>query len=188
MKQPNTMCSQLPFRMFRWLLAGALAAFVSHAPAAPLQKAPVIEAISFNETQQADHPLALLRKGVFEGWAKVSIAVDEEGKLLDALITGYSHPEFGQATLDAIQKWEFTPAHVDGEPVSSVTQLNFNFNRDSNGATVLPATLMEFISRRSSIVQPEENKLIRLDKLDGIPVPLHIISPAYSAENARDLP
>ncbi len=66
-------------------------------------------------------------------------------------------------TLDAIHEWEFTPAVIDGEPVSSVTQLNFNYNRDSSGASVLPVSLMEYIDKRSVITQPEDQRRIILE-------------------------
>lgn len=172
--------------MFHWFLVIAFAVVAPLIDAKTAPTSTTIEEISILQTEPASHPLALLKRGVFEGWARVSLAIDEEGKLIDALILGYSHEEFGQATLDALQQWEFTPAEIDGETVSSVTQLNFNYNRDSSGASVLPVTLMEYIDRRAVIRQPEENKLVRLDKLDGIPVPLHIVSPAYSAKNAQD--
>ncbi len=186
LKQPSIMYSKLHTRMFYWFLAGALSVFAPLVVAKSAIQSPTIEEISILQTEPANHPLSLLRRGVFEGWARVSLAIDEEGKLIDALIVGYSHIEFGQATLDALHEWEFTPAKINGETVSSVTQLTFTYNRDSSGAAVIPVSMMEFIGKRFVSSQPEENKLVRLDQLDGIPVPLHIVSPAYSAKNAQD--
>lgn len=144
-----------------------------------------IKAIGIEQTKPAFHPRNLLLQGIFEGWTKVNVAIDENGKLLDALVIGYSHPDYQAPTLDALKKWKFTPAEINGKTISSVIQLNFHYNRDTGGVTVLPTTLMEYVDNLSAQNQPEENKFVRLDKLDRIPVPLHIISPAYSAENVR---
>lgn len=173
-------------KTFLWALAGIFVILSHHSTARSEQDPPAIKAIGIVQTQPADHPLALLKRGILDGWVRVSLAIDEKGKLMDALILGYSHPEFSETTLKALQEWKFSPAEIDGNPVSSVTQLNFTYNRDSDGVIVLPATLMEFIDKKSTITQPEENLLVQLDKLDAIPVPIHIISPAYSAQNARE--
>jgi TonB family protein len=61
---------------------------------------------------------------------KIRVAVDPSGKVSSAT---YDSPGtsryFAKMTLQAAQQWQFSPAHVDGQPVSSVWILAFEFTQ-----------------------------------------------------------
>lgn len=53
-----------------------------------------------------------------EGWVQVSFVVDEQGDVIDPVIHDSSGVHgFEKASLNAIKKWKYTPAMVDGETV-----------------------------------------------------------------------
>lgn len=166
-------------------LAWSCAALIAAGTAAgePVSFPASIKGISVLETEPASVPRSLYRTGVNAGWTKVAVGVDENGQLLDALVLGYSNQAYADATLAALHKWKFRPASVRGKPIPSVTQLFFNYSHVSGTAQVVLLDGMDYMRQSNS--QGAVNKLFRLDELDRIPIPLHLVSPAYSDENIR---
>lgn len=62
------------------------------------------------------YPFELRRAGI-SGTAEVLIVVNEEGNVVEAFLQRSTHPEFGQAALDAVRKWKFRPGMKSGKPV-----------------------------------------------------------------------
>lgn len=56
----------------------------------------------------------------YEGWAKVSYIVDEQGNVVDPVVESFGgHKGFKRSTINAVKKWKFTPAMKDGKPTQS---------------------------------------------------------------------
>jgi len=65
-----------------------------------------------------------------EASVDVQVLVDENGKVLDAMIAGEKHRfGFDEAALDAARKSAFAPANKDGIPVKMWTTIRFEFKR-----------------------------------------------------------
>jgi TonB family protein len=77
-----------------------------------------------------------LRKENVEGAVIVSLEIDAEGRVAYASIVGSSSRVFEEPTLDAVYKWQFTPAQQDGKAVSmkALQLVTFN-NEDQNTPT-----------------------------------------------------
>jgi TonB family protein len=65
-----------------------------------------------------DYP-ADLAKANEPGGAIMELIIGADGNIKDARVMRASHPEFGQAALEAIHRWIFVPALKDGQPVES---------------------------------------------------------------------
>lgn len=77
-------------------------------------------------------PSALRRQRIF-GSASVSFFVDTEGKVRVPLVTSATHPEFGDAALEAIKQWRFDTPRRNGRPVNAIETWTFNFGPQSGG-------------------------------------------------------
>lgn len=91
---------------------------------------------------------------------QVSFVVDEEGNVVDPVIHDSSGVHgFEKASLNAVKKWKYTPAMVDGEPVEqchSRVKLSFKM-RDSKAS----------VTRKFKSKYKEASKLIRAKEFDA---------------------
>lgn len=86
------------------------------------------ESIKINpDNPQPLFPLPLQVDGITKGKAVIAISVSDEGKLTEWLVLGYTHELFAKSCLDVLKEWRFTPAKLDGTPVSAKTELTFDF-------------------------------------------------------------
>jgi TonB family protein len=63
----------------------------------------------------------------------VEAVIDEHGKVIDSRLMRRTHwrpawPAFDQAALDAVRKWEFKPAMLNGRPVPSCLTVAINID------------------------------------------------------------
>lgn len=85
------------------------------------------EAIQLIKTTELVYPQRLLMDSVDQGEVNIMVMINADGQLVDWLVTGYSHPLFAKEVLDALLKWKFNPAHMQGKAVASRTELRFVF-------------------------------------------------------------
>ncbi len=85
-----------------------------------------------------EYPLVAQRFGN-EGWVMLSFVVSETGEVEEPMIEDSSGVEaFERAALDAIRRWRYTPATVNGEPVEQSmlkTRITFALEGPATGAT-----------------------------------------------------
>ncbi|HZX70072.1 MAG TPA: energy transducer TonB [Rhodanobacter sp.] len=63
-----------------------------------------------------------------QGWVVVAFTVDKDGKTSDVkVIDAQPHRVFDRAAIDAVERYQFTPAMKDGEPVASARQQRIEF-------------------------------------------------------------
>ncbi len=159
---------------------------VSFAPAAPIVPPEDAEPIAITQTEPAAFPPDLAAQGFTRGWARVLVAVDEQGRLVDTLVIGHSHPRFAEAAVGALAKWQFHPAQGRDGPILSVTPLNFVFRNDGPGASVTAVPAAEGGETVAPPPLPAAiSLLVRFSDLDRLPTPVHLVAPAYSDEDAR---
>jgi TonB family protein len=74
-----------------------------------------------------------------EGWVMLSFVVSEAGEVQEPMIEDSSGVEaFEHAALDAIRRWRYTPATVNGEPVAQSmvkTRITFSLEGPARGVT-----------------------------------------------------
>jgi len=167
----------------RILALGALALI---SPAAPAQIGlPTYVPMKIDQTVEATYPTRLAAIGLKSGAASLAIAVDEDGRLTDTLVTAYSHPAFAQAALEAVRKWKFEPARVHGAPRKSKSDVTFRFELE--GVVVVTLTPMTYGELVHFKIAPasEAYSACTLAQLDRIPNPTKIVNPVYPKQLAR---
>jgi TonB family protein len=103
------------------LLAGSL---LAQSPASPS----AWQRLKFQQTVDPAFPPHLLQVGVNSGEARVVIDIDADGKLSECLVLGYTHEAFADAAVAAIRHWKFEPARLEGQPVGTIVELDFDFS------------------------------------------------------------
>jgi protein TonB len=79
------------------------------------------------KTPQPEFP-EYLRDQRISGTVAISCVIDETGKVISALASKSTRPEFEKPALEAIQNWKFKPARKDGKPVKVRVVIPFHFN------------------------------------------------------------
>jgi TonB family protein len=140
------------------------------------------QSLRIHQTTSIVFPYTLLNRGIVSGDARVALSVAPDGSLTDLLIVGYSHREFADATLQAVQKWRYEPMLLNGSPVATRVILDVNFEAQGVVLSINPGTDLEayvLAFRRGPHYGP-----CALRELDGIPTPLETIAPAYPQDMA----
>lgn len=132
------------------------------------------------QTEDPVFPRRLQNTAVMSGEARVAIDVDENGKLTDWLVTGYSRKEFADSAVAALRQWRYEPPCLDGQPWSSVRELYFDYTR--TGVVVNFTGSEALTSRMDSLTQSAfAYRTYSLRDLDRIPTPIHVVSPLAPA-------
>ena len=145
------------------------------APIAPTERQP----LRIIQTEEAVFPWMLSQQGITEGWARIGITVDSEGKLLDALPVAYTRKPFADAAIQALQRWRYQPTLIRGEAVGTQTEVLFNFQ--AVGVVVTFDTgryLTRFLEEKAAY------RPCTLRELDRVPTPIEAAAPLYSDELA----
>ena len=76
-----------------------------------------------------DYPTAL-RDAKVNGVVSVVLVVDETGEVLAAEVSKSSHDDFKGPALDAIRRWKFKPAKLDGKAVKVKVTIPVRFSAE----------------------------------------------------------
>src|SRR5688572_22570474 len=98
-------------------IAPAVIALAAHAA----QTAPKVL-----ETPSPGYPAVLADTGT-SGTATVEVLVKPDGTVGDAKLKSADHAAFGDAAVEAVKKWRFEPATLDGSPVEKRVTVPFKF-------------------------------------------------------------
>jgi TonB family protein len=159
----------------------ALSAFAAFCPSVFAQAGftPDYVPVKIDQTIEAIFPQRMVAAGVKSGAASIAVAVDDDGKLTDYLVTAYSHPAFADAALSALRKWKFEPARLHGAPRNSKTDITFRFEVEGVVlVTMTPITYGELIHFKIA-PDSEAYSACTLSQLDRIPTPTKIVNPIY---------
>lgn len=129
-------------------------------------------------------PRSMLDQGIFSGDVRVVLDVDEAGILSEWLVVGYTHKNFADSVVAAVKRWHFDPMLVQGDPVPSQVELDFNFKSDGVviSSVGFGSTWSGFAGSRGS---RDEYWPRSLQDLDRIPIPLVATPPDYPTEFAE---
>jgi len=67
------------------------------------------------------------RKARETGRAFLHVIVDDQGAVRQPTVDGSTNPEFAKAAMDAVRKWTFEPARLNGQPVAYVIRIEMRF-------------------------------------------------------------
>ncbi len=137
------------------------------------------------QTDAVVYPRRVLDLGIHQGYAQVTVQVDEKGSLTDHLVIGYTHEAFAEAAVSALKRWRFEPAWLDGQPHGATSDLTFNF--ESQGLVVVDLSVTRYVEIRDYQLRPSHYSygVKRLSELDRIPTPTKVVRPVYPVEPSQ---
>lgn len=160
--------------ILHFLLAVVL---ISPVFAASWMKDGQLESLKIIKMDDPLHPLNLLNNGVLNGYATIIINVSAEGRLTDLFAIAYSHKEFADAAMAALQRAEFDPARINGIPVAVNKELQFVFEA---GAVLLSLTGSQILETKfNSLGRSQDYRISTLAELDRLPAPIAGDRPIY---------
>lgn len=123
------------------------------------------------------YPPLLSYEAVFSGEVHAVISVDERGKLADSLITAYTKEPFAIAASEALARWRYSAATINGQPVASRANVLFVFRAQGVTVQTFPGAIVRqaFFSGLDELFQ---YRTYQLKDLDRIPAPVKVVSPA----------
>src|SRR4051812_12586414 len=108
-------------RCFALLFGGAVAV-------TPLFAA--LESFKIEITEKPQLSPVMQMEGVTKGAVVVAIDISATGELTDYLVLGTTHRALVRPCIDALQKWRFTPARLDGQPVPVQVDLTIQYTAE----------------------------------------------------------
>jgi len=131
-------------------------------------------------------PPGLLAEGITRGHAVVALSVDSDGKLGECLVLSYSHERLARTAVDALKRWRFVPARLDGQAVPVRTELRFDFSVEgavitSNITERFLADLFDGRGGRRDVYRPS-----RQSELDRVPAKIAGAAPQYATAAEKD--
>ncbi len=147
--------------------------------------APAYEPVKVDQTDEPGYPLSMVAAGIKSGAASIAVAIDDNGKVTDTLVTAYTHPDFAKSALTALKSWKFEPARVHGAPRNSKADLTFRF--EVEGVVVVSMTALSTSDLIRFKIAPNSMaySACSLGQLDRIPTPKKVVKPVYPAQLAR---
>jgi TonB family protein len=126
---------------------------------------------------EIEFPTQLLHRGVTTGEVHVMVKIGPDARLIDALVTAYTHKPFADATLAALPRSTFRPLQVDGQPVTTLTELVVRF--EASGMLIV-----ERFGGDSTNLQPGKFAYQPCEpgRLDRPLAPITAQSPVYPTE------
>lgn len=132
--------------------------------------------IAIHQSSVLVYPPMMLYNAIYYGEARVVISVDENGKLTDCLVTGYTNEAFAEAAVGALKRWNYESARANGRARASRADVLFIFRDRGVIVQNLPGALEQH--RIFGALQDRYTfKPCKLGELDRIPNPIHVVPP-----------
>jgi TonB family protein len=143
-----------------------------------------VESFKIEPTVDPQYSASMQMEGVTEGTVIFAIEVSAEGKLTDHLVLGYTHPGLVSPCVDALTRWKFTPAKVDGVPVAVQAEITLNFKAE--GVVISTPSVLEISNHLQRIFGYKlQAHPCSAAELDSAPTRVNTVMPAYAKEAAK---
>jgi len=142
--------------------------------------------LKINQTVDPVYPQGVVDAGIRNGVACVAVSIDDTGRLVDYLVTAYSHPRFAENAVAALRKWTFEPAQLHGSPRNCEADLTFRFEVEGVVVVSLTPFSANELFRYMIVPNSEAFGAVSQRQLDRVPTPTKVVNPVYPIELARD--
>jgi TonB family protein len=136
------------------------------------------------QTTDVQFPHDLLASGVSEGEVRALLMIDANGKLLDCLLTAFTHRELGQVLMNAVRHWAYEPAMERGVAVGQRFEIMFLFRSTGSILSQIPSNMLA-ASLNRRFKAPLTQLVCKPSELDRKPVVLESVSPAHPGKSLK---
>ena len=155
----------------------SLALLLASPLAAQSERPADFQSVRINATYTPVFPEQLIAAYRNGGRVRVLASVNREGRLEEWLVLSHTAREFAEAAVAALQRWEFEPARLRGEPVDVCFELTFTF--EVKGCVISVTPMDTVAAMFNTLLDTEEYHPCSLREIDRIPTPLAAVAPEY---------
>lgn len=152
---------------------------------APALGAALFTPITIEVTEEPQMPAALRMNGLSDGRVNVAIDIGPDGRPTDWLVLSASHRELIRPCVVALQRWRYTPARYEGQPVPAQLRLEIELSQTgivvSRSVLDTMADMMERLGGR-----PYDYQNCPASEIDRLPVPVSTVAPRYALEAEKE--
>ncbi len=143
------------------------------------------ESIKIEVTEEPEMPAVLRMNGLTQGRVVVAITVSPDGQLVDWLVLSATHRELIKPSIESLQRWRYSPARLDGQPVFAQLQLTLEFSQTgavvSRSAIDTPIDIVERLGGRRNDYQA-----CPAGEIDRPLVAVTTVAPHYAAQAEKE--
>lgn len=137
-----------------------------------------------DQSVEARFPHSLSLSTITEGQARVVVDIDAEGRLVDWLVTAYTHKAFADEAVHVLRQWRYTVPRISGQPVGIRTELRFDFESKGRVVSLSAIETPDVLLKHMGIEPAWTTRVCALRELDQPLTPLNPASPLYPAQAA----
>lgn len=138
--------------------------------------------LRIEQTVEPQFPHALSLTHITTGEARVVVNIDADGKLVDWLVTGYTHKAFADEAVSVLKEWRYTAATEHGQPIGVRTELRFEFEATGRVVSLMAIETQEVLLKHMGIQPTLITRVCTLPELDRPIAPVNPAQPAYSRQ------
>lgn len=135
--------------------------------------------LRIEQTVEPQFPHALSLTHITTGEARVVINVDAGGKLVDWLVTGYTHKAFADEAVSVLKQWRYVAPTERGAPIGVRTELRFEFEATGRVVSLMAIETPEVLLKQMGIRPRLITHVCNLQELDRPIAPVNPVTPAY---------
>ncbi len=135
--------------------------------------------LRIEQTVEARFPHALSLTPLTSGMARVVVNIDADGKLVDWLVTGYTHKAFADEAVSVLKQWRYVAPTEGGQPVGVRTELRFEFEATGRVISLLAIETPDVLLKQMGIEPHMTTRVCNLQELDRPIAPVNPVTPAY---------
>ncbi len=149
--------------------------FAAFAAALSAQTTP----LRIEQTVEARFPHVLSLTHLTSGEARVLVNIDADGRLVDWLVTGYTHQAFADEAVSVLRQWRYGAPTERGEPFGIRTELRFEFEATGRVVSLMAIDTPEVLVRQMGIGPRLVTRVCNLPELDRPIAPVNPVTPSY---------
>lgn len=149
--------------------------FAAFAAALVAQNTP----LRIEQTVEARFPHSLSLTHLTSGEARVVVNVDADGKLVDCLVTGYTHKAFADEAVSVLKQWRYVAPTEGGQPIGVRTELRFEFEATGRVVSLMAIDTPEVLLKQMGIEPHMTTRVCNLQELDRPIAPVNPVTPSY---------
>jgi TonB family protein len=135
--------------------------------------------LRIEQTVEPRFPHVLTLTHLTSGEARLVVDIDAGGRLVDWLVTGYTHEAFAEEAVRALKEWRYVAPTEAGRPYGVRTELRFVFEATGRVVSLMAIDTPEVLLKQMGIEPHLITRVCHLQELDRPIAPVNPVAPSY---------
>jgi outer membrane biosynthesis protein TonB len=139
--------------------------------------------LRIEQTVEARFPHVLSLSHITVGEARVIVNIDADGKLVDWLVSGYTHKAFADEAVAVLKQWRYTAPRDGGQPTGIRTELRFAFEATGRVVSLMAIDTPDLLVKTMGIPDALVTPVCHPRELDRPIAPVAAAAPAFPRQS-----